>query len=619
MAKFNYVGAIRKKTWEKKMSIRTKLMASAAVCAGLTVPAGVSAGEMSLTRIATMPTGAEVTGLSRTALGEIFLNAQHPGGKNTFKDGASPALLGYIDGFADGTGYSGPSMELPPESARDTVAVATGEYVTLGKAGDALGSGQVLGGVYDTSGKLMYVSNAPDFNGFVPRGANSAYLYTGWEGAGREGAGALSRLSLSRVDGKWQADLNSSRMVDLSSVDGGQVICSGVVTPWGTPLLAEEYFFYNTAVWNHPDNYDADEKPGFAGGNDKTYIKPLNMQRYLGKMANPYRYGYMIEVENAASETGETPVKHYATGRLSHEIATVMPDMRTLYMSDDDSAVYSDKVYNTASGGVFFKFVADQRGDLSSGTLYAAKLKQDAGADPHTTGFDVSWIELGHGNNAEIAGWIDDYDGVQVSDYVDGQTNYISDDEIRAYAEMQSGQDLNGDGSVASAPDARILSMKWAQWLSTAIYMVYILLLAYVFEVSEVELSETAIVDMMKVVAPILPILLVAAALAAQFSAAVADTSGSGGLIAELSGHRLTPRQAYAILTFIGISLTWSANVFEIISYASRAFAAYYAIQSVIAAISAYRRGRHLSTIAFTLLAILGAAITVLGQAVEGA
>ncbi len=167
--------------------------------------------------------------------------------------------------------------------------------------------------------------------------------------------------------------------------------------------------------------------------------------------------------------------------------------------------------------------------------------------------------------------------------------------------------------------ETRILSMKWAQWLSTAIYMVYILLLAYVFEVSEVELSETAIVDMMKVVAPILPILLVAAALAAQFSAAVADTSGSGGLIAELSGHRLTPRQAYAILTFIGISLTWSANVFEIISYASRAFAAYYAIQSVIAAISAYRRGRHLSTIAFTLLAILGAAITVLGQAVEGA
>lgn len=54
-----------------------------------------------------------------------------------------------------------------------------------------------------------------------------------------------------------------------------------------------------------------------------------------------------------------------------------MPDARTLYMSDDDSAKYNHKVYNTASGGVLFKFVADVKGDLSAGTLYAARLTQD--------------------------------------------------------------------------------------------------------------------------------------------------------------------------------------------------------------------------------------------------
>ena len=82
------------------------------------------------------------------------------------------------------------------------------------------------------------------------------------------------------------------------------------------------------------------------------------MMQYLGRMANPYRYGYLFEVNNAATASDYSFVKHYATGRLSHETAAIMPDARTLYMSDDDSAKYNDKTYNTASGGVLFKFVA---------------------------------------------------------------------------------------------------------------------------------------------------------------------------------------------------------------------------------------------------------------------
>ncbi len=434
-----------------KIKAHLCLTVSAAV---LSMPVLGLAQEVSLTRVATMPGGAEVTGLSVNGRGEVFLNAQHPGGDNAFSDGASPALLGYIHGFD--SAYSGPGVALPEESVQAGVEVASGEYVTLGRAGDMLGSGQVLGGVYDTSGALMYVSNAPDFNGFVPLGENEAYLYTGWEGAGRDGAGAISRLKLLMQDGKWQADAGASDMMDLAPIGGGAVICSGVITPWGTPLLAEEYFYYNTAVWNHPDNYDDDERPGYKGGNDKSYIKPKNMMQYMGGMANPYRSGYFIEIVNPESELYARPVKRYATGRLSHETAAIMPDNRTIYMSDDDSAIYSDKVYNTASGGVLFKFVADKAGDLSSGTLFAAKLTQDAGStDPDTTGFDVSWIALGHANEAEVERWVAEYDDVTVADYVDGETSYVSDDEIRAWAETQSGSDLDGDGSVAQAPDAR--------------------------------------------------------------------------------------------------------------------------------------------------------------------
>lgn len=47
--------------------------------------------------------------------------------------------------------------------------------------------------------------------------------------------------------------------------------------------------------------------------------------------------------------------QHYAMGRKSNEMGVVMPDQRTVYMSDDGT--------NTAQ----YKFIADEKADLSSG------------------------------------------------------------------------------------------------------------------------------------------------------------------------------------------------------------------------------------------------------------
>jgi hypothetical protein len=164
----------------------------------------------------------------------------------------------------------------------------------------------------------------------------------------------------------------------------------------------------------------------------------------------------------------------------------------------------------------------------------------------------------------------------------------------------------------------RIRSMKWAQWISSAIYMIYILLLSYIFERNQIKLSETAIIDMMQIVAPILPILLVSAALTAQFSAAVADTSGSGGLINELTHNRISPRMAYVILAAIGLILTWSINMFEIINYASRAFALYYALQAGIAAVISLQQPKQIKmSIFFIILALIGLLIIIFGRAVN--
>jgi len=165
----------------------------------------------------------------------------------------------------------------------------------------------------------------------------------------------------------------------------------------------------------------------------------------------------------------------------------------------------------------------------------------------------------------------------------------------------------------------RIQSMKQAQWLSTLIYIVYIVLLSYVFVPGTMKLTETAIIDMMEDVAVILPILLIIAALAAQFSAAIADTSGAGGLVEELTSQRLKPRDAYAVLVAVGLLLTWAVDIFQIIAYASRAFALYYGVQAAIAALTAAKIAPHSrARWLYGLLALLGFLIAILGRAVEG-
>jgi hypothetical protein len=163
----------------------------------------------------------------------------------------------------------------------------------------------------------------------------------------------------------------------------------------------------------------------------------------------------------------------------------------------------------------------------------------------------------------------------------------------------------------------RIRSMRLAQLLSTAIYLIYIGFLSFAFPAGTLTLDETTIIDLMQIVAPILPILLVAAALSAQFSAAVADTSGSGGLIVELTKGRVSARQGYAILVGIGLIMTWTYDVFQIISHASRAFAFYYALQAAIAALTARRQKHTGKAILFTAAALLAALIVIFGRAVE--
>lgn len=171
--------------------------------------------------------------------------------------------------------------------------------------------------------------------------------------------------------------------------------------------------------------------------------------------------------------------------------------------------------------------------------------------------------------------------------------------------------------------ETRIRTMSFSQWISTAIYMGYILLVTFCFTDSQVPDSETGIIGMTAIVAPVLPAMLVAAALAAQFSAAVADTGGCGGLAEEVTSGRVKAKTSYLFIGGFGIALTWFADIYSIIAWASRAFAAYYALQCAIATVFAAKRDKHTSThkryraVAYGLLVVLALSVAVMGRPAE--
>ncbi|MEZ5660666.1 MAG: hypothetical protein R3E83_19815 [Burkholderiaceae bacterium] len=93
-------------------------------------------------------------------------------------------------------------------------------------------------------------------------------------------------------------------------------------------------------------------------------------------------------------------------------------------------------------------------------------------------------------------------------------------------------------------------------------------------------------------VAAVLPGMLVLGAAMSQFSAAVADTAGAGGLFHEISSKHLRPRLGYCLLVVVAIALIWAGDVFEIVALASRLFAFYYLLQCLVALTVCVLRGR---------------------------
>lgn len=182
----------------------------------------------------------------------------------------------------------------------------------------------------------------------------------------------IAVLTLNQNPNNGKLSLVKYSPVNTASSQGLWITCGSSLSPWNTHLSSEEY---------EPDAPFAHENSRFKSFSKNLYGNETS--------ANPYNYGHLPEVTVNADGTG-TLVKHYCLGRISHELVEVMPDRKTVLMGDD----------YTNSG--MFLFIADKEEDLSSGTLYVAKLGDGFSIDPNDAGAKLSWIKLGHATSNEI-------------------------------------------------------------------------------------------------------------------------------------------------------------------------------------------------------------------------
>jgi uncharacterized protein len=195
---------------------------------------------------------------------------------------------------------------------------------------------------------------------------------------------APATMYISRLEKTIEGGLKAVATSHISQADyhGGWVHCAGMKTPWGSHLGSEEY--EPDAKKVSTDNLIDDD--GYYN-NTALFFKDGQTNN------NPYYYAWTPEVSIKNVQGDTEYVKHYSMGRFAHELAYVMPDQKTVYLTDD------------GTNGALFMFIADKKADLSSGTLYSAKLNQKS--DKNGGEFDLSWINLGHAADAELKPFID--------------------------------------------------------------------------------------------------------------------------------------------------------------------------------------------------------------------
>ncbi len=134
--------------------------------------------------------------------------------------------------------------------------------------------------------------------------------------------------------------LSKKYAIDFSTVNQTALNCGGKLTPNGTILMAEEIC---------PEN--------------NKELRNLDSSKYL-----PTNFGWIVEV-NPITKKAIRKLRNL--GRYKHEDILVMPDNKTMYMTNDDTPA------------ILFKFIADSVAVYTKGKLYAYNEKDS-----------IHWIAL---------------------------------------------------------------------------------------------------------------------------------------------------------------------------------------------------------------------------------
>jgi len=189
-----------------------------------------------------------------------------------------------------------------------------------------------------------------DFTGYVSTNGSSTEGILSINHENDPGDVSLVSIHLDDANQVWVRD--SARRVDFSQLVRTTRNCSGGVTPWGTVVTSEET--YTTGDVNGD---------GYTDRGWQVEIDPIS-----GKIMDYNADGL--------------PDKIWAMGRMNHENIALSSDSLVAYQTEDGG-----------TSGVY-KYVMDNKGNLSAGTLYV--LKRDTPSA--TTG---QWVQVPNSTQAQ--------------------------------------------------------------------------------------------------------------------------------------------------------------------------------------------------------------------------
>jgi hypothetical protein len=129
----------------------------------------------------------------------------------------------------------------------------------------------------------------------------------------------------------------------------------------------------------------------------------------------------------------------------------------------------------------------------------------------------------------------------------------------------------------------RILTSKYSQIIAAFVYIIFIALALPVTHLLKGVYDDNSLITLVGYVSVMLVTPLIVVAALRQFSAAVADTLAATGNIEEVASKFISSKQSYLLVGLSAIAITWSIHTLEILALASRAFALYYLLQTLVA------------------------------------